>query len=112
MKYRNGFISNSSSTSFIITNNTRHILSLEDFVKENAYLVDGFNVDCLSPILMDDMLECEEIRYINLDPGNNEILFSDEGVNAVHDCYNVMLRVPGKSKRFSWKINKDQDGWR
>jgi len=43
MKIRNGFVSNSSSSSFIITNKSNSILSLVDFVKENPQLVQEWN---------------------------------------------------------------------
>ena len=43
MKTRNGFVSNSSSSSFIITNKSDRNISLVDFVKENPQLVQEWN---------------------------------------------------------------------
>ena len=43
MKKRNGFVSNSSSTAFVITNTSDKEKTLEDFIRENDDLVDQFN---------------------------------------------------------------------
>ena len=42
MKTRNGFVSNSSSTAFIITNRTKEKKTLVDFVMENPQLIREF----------------------------------------------------------------------
>lgn len=42
MRVRLGFVSNSSSTSFTITNRSKEIKTLADFVIENGYLLDKF----------------------------------------------------------------------
>jgi len=42
MKTRNGFVSNSSSSSFIIRNTSDKELTIVDFVKENPQLIDQF----------------------------------------------------------------------
>jgi len=42
MKTRMGFVSNSSSTAFIITNHTKKVLPLVEFVKETPELVRAF----------------------------------------------------------------------
>ena len=42
MKTRQGFISNSSSSSFIIRNNSDKELTIVDFVKENPQLIEQF----------------------------------------------------------------------
>ena len=43
MKTRTGFVSNSSSTSFIITNKTAQPVNLVEFVIENKHLIDEFS---------------------------------------------------------------------
>ena len=43
MKTRNGFVSNSSSTSFVVVNKTSKPLTLLDFVEENPQLVKEWN---------------------------------------------------------------------
>lgn len=42
MKLRLGFVSNSSSSSFIIENKTKSRLKLGDFIRENSQLIDEF----------------------------------------------------------------------
>ena len=45
MKTRHGFVSNSSSTSFIITNKTKENKTIADFVKENPQLITQYNTE-------------------------------------------------------------------
>jgi hypothetical protein len=48
---RHGFVSNSSSTSFIIENKTKERLHLCEFIKENSHLIEefelGFNIQII-----------------------------------------------------------------
>jgi len=50
MKQRFGFVSNSSSTSFIIENKTKERLHLCEFIKENSHLIKQYE-DEYSPII-------------------------------------------------------------
>ncbi len=43
MKHREGFVSNSSSTSFIIENKTKQRLHLCEFIKENSHLINAYS---------------------------------------------------------------------
>ena len=42
MKIRQGFVSNSSSTSFMITNKSNEKKTLVDFVKETPHIIEEF----------------------------------------------------------------------
>lgn len=43
MKFRHGFVSNSSSSSFVIINKTNRTMTIVDFVLDNAELVRRFS---------------------------------------------------------------------
>lgn len=107
MKDRSGFVSNSSSTSFIITNKTNKALPLLEFVQENLDLIDEFNLeynwhnysyaDALGSVGCYDYILC---------PGKNECTFGDEDGNPLGNIYDYALRDGGSSERFSWRFNE------
>jgi hypothetical protein len=133
MKYREGFISNSSSTSFIIENKTKENLYLCDFIKENSQLIIEFENEYF-PLVgkkvflshsgkelflrsIDEIIKqmCEESRELEksgkngrkkpLSPGENLIVFGDEQGTLLGEIYDYILREGGESKRFTWRFD-------
>lgn len=113
MKIRENLVSNSSSTSFIITNKTKDHLTIVDFVKENEKLLDEFldNYDWhkedsdfthSNMIKSAKKLKGQYYKY-DLYPGDNEMAFGDEDGTLIGQVYDYILRNGGESKRFKWK---------
>lgn len=111
MKIRQGFVSNSSSCSFTIINNTQESLSLYDFACENIHLlVDyferyGYDNDRLNENVLKEFLHSKEMNCI-INPGSNKFIFGDEDGTLIGRVYDYMLRDGGKSKRFSWRLEE------
>ena len=105
MKSRSGFVSNSSSTSFIITNKTDKALPLLEFVQENLNLIDEFNREYnWHNYTYADALESVGCYDYTLHPGKNQCIFGDEDGNPLGNIYDYALRDGGSSARFSWKF--------
>jgi len=106
MKTRNGFVSNSSSTSFIITSLTDETKNIADFVKENPQLIDEFNENYGYSYSFEDVFDsakddCEDI----LDPNSETIVvFGDEDGTTVGHIFDYILRDGGESESFKWKF--------
>lgn len=107
MKTHLGFISNSSSTSFIITNKTIHPLPLREFVEENIHLVDDFNkMYTWHNYKAEELLEAVKNYDYILKPGQNTCEFGDEDGNVLGEVYDYILQESGSSKRFGWCFNE------
>jgi len=103
MKIRNGFVSNSSSTSFIITNHSEKELTLLDFVMENPNIVKDFNKEYdWNNCTLDEMIECAINRNEIFNPGKNIKTYGDEDGDVLGKVFDYMLRYKGESKNFSW----------
>jgi len=110
VKIRDGFVSNSSSTSFVILNKTGKSLSLAEFVKENEYLVRQYGKqyhwgrqetpEGRAEILKDMLVDAK--RLPPLHPGENPVIFGDEDGTTIGGVYDYMLREAGSSERFKW----------
>jgi len=107
MKTRSGFVSNSSSSSFIITNLSNKEKSLLDFAKENLYLLKDFN-DSYGY----DYNEKDFLISVKEDPTkkwkpneSKECGFGDESGTIVGIVYDYILRDGGTSENFSWKFH-------
>jgi hypothetical protein len=109
MKKRNGFVSNSSSSSFIITNKSDRDLSLVDFVRENPQLVEqwrsiygsgDYNQDT-----QEELLESAEMNNFDF-PANSsdEYIFGDEEGTKVGKIFDYILRDGGESENFKWNF--------
>jgi hypothetical protein len=110
MKKRLGFVSNSSSSSFIIMNKSQKDKTLIDFVKENTYLIDDFNSSYGYNYKHKEIIECAErisSTYGIFEPKTpKECVFGDEQGTILGQIYDYILRNGGSSKNFTWKFNK------
>jgi len=108
MKTRLGFISNSSSTSFIIRNTSSIKKDLVDFVKENPQLVEQY--------VNKYQKNCEQYTqeqltnsafYSNIIFKSNETkicTFGDGDGTIIGNVFDYILRNGGKSENFEWEF--------
>jgi hypothetical protein len=112
MKIRTGFVSNSSSSSFIIINKTNKEKSLVDFVKENPEIIEQFvsefdwhenEEDYDQPHLLKS---AEENNFI-FSPNEKKIcVFGDEDGTLIGEIFDYALRRGGESKSFKWRFHE------
>lgn len=107
MKIRDGFISNSSSTSFVITNTTSENKTLVDFVEENPQLVEMFNEQHGYKYTQEQMLDSAGDLCINFQPKESQACaFGDEDETAIGHVFDYILRGGGRSESFKWKFKE------
>lgn len=110
MKSRSGFVSNSSSTSFTITNTSDHGVDLVDFVRENPQLIarfcdeydwhkpeDGYNQDAL-------VKSAEENNFQWQPKESRMCTFGDEDGTLIGQVFDYILRDGGVSDHFEWSF--------
>jgi hypothetical protein len=103
MKIRNGFISNSSSTSFIIINKTNKPLTLVDFVWDNRNLVEKFNEKYNTWILLGNCInDAEEVGKIFPPKEQIYMVFGDEQRTELGRVYDYILRDGGNTDKWEW----------
>ena len=112
MKTRNGFVSNSSSTSFTITNTSDDDKTIVDFIKENLHLVDDFNeqYDWYS-YTHEDAIESAEKYYCTDEYSfsgkeKKNIAFGDEEGTVLGRIFDYILREGGTSESFTWEFDQ------
>ena len=110
MKYREGFVSNSSSTSFVIKNKSKKTRTLKDFVIENEYLLQKFKdiYTWNDNITIEQMIDNADSLSITFKPNEEKLLtFGDEDGTTLGLVYDYILRDGGESKNFEWHF----DSW-
>ena len=115
MKIRKQFVSNSSSTSFIITNTSDEKKTLVDFVEENPQLIENFKEEYdwyrndkkfTQKNLIKSAKEDEDCDYIFKSNSSQECIFGDEDGTLIGQVFDYILRDGGSSKNFKWRFNK------
>jgi len=108
MKIRQGHVTNSSSSCFIITNKTNQRKSLADFVQENPQLVVDF---CerynWHNNTQEEMLKDAKSRGTKWKPGEEKTIgFGDEDGDVLGRVFDYILRAGGSSESFTWRFKE------
>lgn len=103
MKIRNGFVSNSSSSSFIIRNKSNKSLTLVDFVKENPQLVENWNSNYDYDVTQEELILSAEKNNITFaSNSSDEYYFGDDDGTLIGRIFDYILRDGGESENFEW----------
>jgi len=109
MIYRDGFVANSSSTGYVVTNTSSEVKTLIDFAKENKHLVDdyissyGKRRDNSAEDMKKNVIRDAASRDTIWEPGESKnVSFGDEDGDTLGVVYDYCLRDGGSSENFSW----------
>jgi hypothetical protein len=108
MKQRFGFVSNSSSTAFVVTNKTKEPKTMKDFAEETAFLVEQFRNEygIRAAVTKGKFLRAAGNYKYGWGPKEKIVCsFGDEDYNAMGMVLDYMLRDGGESKSFKWRFH-------
>lgn len=111
MKIRTGFVSNSSSTSFVIENKTSEAKTLVDFVKENPQLIEQFLEQYSwhkgeKGYTQRGLIALAKKRNLEITIGRGVYTFGDEDGDVIGWVFDYILRGGGESESFKWKFDE------
>ena len=112
MKFKTDFVTNSSSTAFIIQNTSDKDLDLAAFVKENPQLINKFLVEydfyekeAKTRFNQKMLIESAEQNNMKFEAGTSKYCaFGDEQGTLIGQVFDYILRDGGSSENFTWRF--------
>lgn len=109
MKIKLDFVTNSSSTAFLITNKSNKIKTLVEFVDENPQLIQQFIQEYeptnLGHYNQEELLKSAAKVNFAFQPGEQKYcIFGDEDGTLIGGVFDYILRDGGSSKHFIWRF--------